>query len=50
MLAANPWTEHVILNGAISKRTEGAKEVCSPIGRTTVSTNQMPHSSQGLNY
>jgi hypothetical protein len=37
-------------NGEVKPRTVGADRVCSPIGRTTISTNQMPGSSQGLNH
>jgi len=36
-------------NGGIRERTEGAEGVCNPIGRT-ISTNQIPQSSQGLNH
>jgi hypothetical protein len=50
MLAGNYWTEHRIPNGGVRERTEGDDVVCNPIGRTTVSTNQIPQSSQGLNY
>jgi hypothetical protein len=32
------------------KKTEGAEGVCNPIGITTISTNQNPQSSQGLNH
>jgi hypothetical protein len=32
----------------LSQRTEGAEGDCNPIGRTTISTNQSPQSSQGL--
>jgi hypothetical protein len=30
--------------------TEGAEGICSPIGRTTISTNQTLQRSQGLNH
>jgi hypothetical protein len=46
MLEANHWTEHRVLNGGVIERTEGAEGVCNPIGRTTISTNQIPQSSQ----
>ena len=36
--------------GGVRERTEGAKVVCNPIGRTTISSNQIPRSSQGLNH
>jgi hypothetical protein len=42
MLTANHWTEHGDPNGGVRERTEGAERVCSPIGRTTISTNQTP--------
>ena len=41
MLAANHWTEHGFLNGGVRERTEGPEGVCKPIGRTTISTNQI---------
>jgi hypothetical protein len=50
MLVANHWTEHKFSNGVVRQRTEGAEGVCNTIGRTTISTNQTPQSSQGLNY
>ena len=50
MLAANNWTEQVFPNRGVRGRTEEAEGVCNPIGRTTISTNQTPQSSQGLNY
>jgi hypothetical protein len=37
-------------DGGVRRRTEGVEEVCNPIGRTTVSTNQMSQSSQSLNH
>jgi hypothetical protein len=46
MLRANHWTYHGVLNGGVRERTEEAKGVCNPIGRTT-STNLR---SQGLNH
>jgi hypothetical protein len=50
MLAANHWTEQGVPSEGVGKRTEGAEGVCYPIGRTTISTNKTPQSSQGLNY
>jgi len=50
MLAANHRAEHENCNGGVKGRTEGAEGVCNPIGRTTISTNQIPQSSQGLNH
>jgi hypothetical protein len=37
-------------NGRARGRTEGAEGVCNPIGRTTISTNQTPQSSQRLSH
>jgi hypothetical protein len=31
-------------------RTKGAEEVCNPIGKTTISSNQTTQISQGLSY
>jgi len=50
MPTANHWTEQGIPTGEVKERTEGAEGVCNPIGRTTISTNQTPQSSQGLNH
>ena len=36
MLTAKHWTELGDPNGEV--RTEGAKGICNPIGRTTIST------------
>jgi hypothetical protein len=49
MLAANHGTEHSDPIGGIRERTEGAEGVCNPIGGT-ISTNQIPQISQGLNH
>jgi hypothetical protein len=49
LLAGNIWTEHGDPNGGVRRRTEGAEGVCNIIGRTTVSTNETPQSSQELN-
>jgi hypothetical protein len=43
MLAANHWTEHRDPNGGVGEGTEGAEGVCSPVGRTTRLTSQIPH-------
>jgi hypothetical protein len=48
--AAKYWTEREDPNGEVRTRTEGAQGVCNPIGRTTISTNQIPQSYQGLNH
>jgi hypothetical protein len=42
MLADVHWTEYRGPNGGVRERTEGVEDVCNPIGRTTVSTNQTP--------
>jgi len=40
-VAANNWTEQGDQNGGVREMTEGAEEVCNPIGRTTMSTNKI---------
>jgi hypothetical protein len=50
MFAANHPTEPKDFNGGFRERTEGTEGVCNPIGRTTISTNHMPQSSQGLKH
>ena len=40
MLIASHWTDHGVSSGGVRERTEGAEEVCNPIGRTKISTNQ----------
>jgi len=50
MLTANHWTENRVPNGGVRERTEGDEGVCNPIGRTTISINQTPQSSQELNH
>jgi hypothetical protein len=37
-------------NGRVIGRIEGAEGNSNPIGRTTISTNWTPQSSQGLNH
>jgi hypothetical protein len=49
MLAANHQIEHRDHNEGIMGRTDGSEGVCNPMGRGTISTKQMPLSSQGLN-
>ena len=46
---ANYQTEPMDPNGRVRGRIEGAEGNCNPIGRTTVSSNHIPQSSQGLN-
>jgi hypothetical protein len=50
MLAANHWTEHRDTNEGVRGRTKGAEGVCNPMGRITISTNQIspPHTSRAL--
>jgi hypothetical protein len=48
IFTANHWTERVVPNKGVSEGTEGVEGVCNPIGRTIISTNQMPQNSQGL--
>ena len=50
MPSANHWAESWDPNRGVRKMTEGIEGVCNPIGRTTVSTNQTPQSSQGLSH
>jgi hypothetical protein len=41
MLTANHQTEYGVPNGGVRGRNEGAEGVCNPIGRKTISTNQI---------
>jgi hypothetical protein len=50
MYTAKHWPVHGVPNGKVRARTEGAEEVCNPIGRATIPTNQMPQSAQGLTH
>jgi hypothetical protein len=53
-LSHSDWCELVELSTLPSEgageRTQGAEGVCSPIGGTTLWTNQYPQSSLGLNH
>jgi len=42
MFKANHWTENGVPNGGVRERTDVAEVVCNSIGRTTMSTNQIP--------
>jgi hypothetical protein len=42
MLTVICWMEHRAPNGGARESTQGAEGVCSPIGRTTIWTNQYP--------
>jgi hypothetical protein len=50
MYTAKHQTDHGDPNGEVRARTVRAKWVYNLIGRTTISTNQNPQSSQGLNH
>ena len=50
ILTANHQIETGDPNGKDRGRTEGAEGVCNTIGRTTISTNQSPRSSQRINH
>jgi hypothetical protein len=50
ILTAIHWTEHRVPNEGARESPQGAKGVCSPIGETTISTNQYPRTSLGLNH
>ena len=43
MLTAIHWAGHRVPDGGARERTQGAEGVCSPIGGTTISTNQTPY-------
>ena len=49
MLADNHWTEYRDPSESAREKIDKAEGVCNPIGKT-VSNNQIPQSSQGLNY
>jgi hypothetical protein len=49
MQAAKHWTKHRNTKARASGITDRAEGVCNPIGRT-ITTNQIPQSSQGLNH
>jgi len=50
ILAAIHRTEQGTPMEELEGKTEGAEGVCDPIGRSAMSTNQTPQSSQGLNH
>jgi hypothetical protein len=50
ILAINHRTEYRNLKGRVRGRTEGAVGDCNPIGRTTISNNWTPLSSQEINH
>jgi hypothetical protein len=49
MLAANHWTEHRVPNGGVGEGTR-VEVACSPIKGATMSTDQIPWRSQGLDH
>ena len=42
MLTVNYWMDHKAPNGGARESIQGAKEICNPIGGTTLWTNQYP--------
>jgi hypothetical protein len=54
MFAANHWTERRVPDGGVGEGTEGAEEVCSPMGwgSNNVNPPATPHpgSSWGLDH
>jgi hypothetical protein len=50
MLSVNHFAEHRVPNRGVREGTGGVEEVCNPIGKTTISTNQNPQNSQELSY
>jgi N-acetylmuramoyl-L-alanine amidase CwlA len=49
MYIAKSWTEHVDFNGEVRARTIGDERISNLIG-SIISTNQNPHTSQGLTH
>ena len=49
ILTTNNETDPLDPNGRVRGKTEGAEGDYIPIRRTTISTNQIPQCSQGLN-
>jgi hypothetical protein len=50
MYKAKHQTENGDPNGGVRAKTEVVEGVCNPIRRTTISINQTPQNSQGLNH
>ena len=50
MLKVIHWIEHRFPNEGARESTQGDERVCSPIGGTTIWTNQYPQSFLGLNH
>ena len=42
MLEGDHWTEHEVPYRGVRERAEGVEGDCHPIGRTTISTNEIP--------
>jgi hypothetical protein len=50
MVTAKHWTYHKVSKWKVRERTEGAEGICNPKGGTTITTNQTPKGSHGLNH
>jgi hypothetical protein len=50
MLAVNLWTELGVPNKGVRERTEGVEGACKLKGITTISTNKISQSCQGLSH
>jgi hypothetical protein len=50
MLTTNHWAVPGEPYGRVRRRTDEAKGACNPIGRTTVSTNWISQSFQGIGH
>jgi hypothetical protein len=50
MLTVIYWTEQKVPNEGARESTQGAEGVCSPIGGTSIWTNQYPQSSFEINH
>ena len=48
MLTAYHWTEHRVPKDGGRKRTQAAEGVCSPMGGTTIQTNQVHRAPSNL--
>jgi hypothetical protein len=42
MLTVSYWMDHRAPNGGARESNQGAKEICNPVGGTTICTNQYP--------
>jgi hypothetical protein len=48
MLTVSYWMDHRAPNGGVRESILGAKEICNPIGGTTIWTNQYPSELMSL--